>query len=358
MNETTDSVHETPPSRAACVATRKRTTPTSLNLEKEVIANAKTTTPPVAPASSTSVAPSALASMQMLRLQFTHELEEDAELDIFKGAVWHGVFGLALKSVDEEAYTCLFEPVQRAAFWRLIPPGNTEARLHAGSSLSASIILFNDAIAHAPACAMAIMQMGNHGFGWRRSHARLESLTGHIGDQPASLQTLFSLRATAECGVTASAIFSSTRTAIPEHFAMNLISPLALKIDGQIQREPPSMEVVITRLLGRLVGLLPTLTDGFLAPIARVDLLHAAAAVRMSDADVCWFAWERYSGRQKSSMPFGGLVGQIRYQGDPRDVATVLPWLRLAEWLGIGSKTTFGQGQIALDFAPQPVNAT
>lgn len=297
-------------------------------------------------------APLALASLQMLRLRFTHELEDDAELDVFKGAVWHGVFGMALMSVDKQAYCCLFESAQRAAPWRLSPPVNAEKNLIAGTKLHASVVLFNDAIQHAPACAAAIAQMGIYGFGSNRARARLEDLTGHIGDQPVTLQSLFSRHDSAECGLFADAFFSGAPVIGPKSICLQLVSPLTLKVEGHVSREAPGMATLVTRLLGRLVGLLPVIEHGFFNTDQRADLLRAAASVRPAAMDVRWFEWQRYSGRQKSVMPFGGLIGDISYSIESDEAELIWPWLRMAEWLGVGSKTTFGHGQIILITLP------
>ncbi len=292
--------------------------------------------------------------MRMLCLRFVHELEDDADLDIFKGAVWHGVFGLALKSIDDAAFACLFESVKRVPPWRLIPPRNEQTFIRAGTQLSASLILFNDAIAHAPACATAISQMGDYGFGLRRSTARLESINGNIGDKLVSLRTLFSHSDPAVCGVNAITFFINPIEPNVGKFSMKLLSPMSLKHEGRIQRQPLPIDLIITRLIGRLVGLLPSMEDGFLSTEQRSNLQKIAASVRIAKANTRWLAWERYSGKQKSSMLFGGLVGEVCFEGEPIDVSNILPWLKLAEWLGLGSKTTFGHGQIAIETTQAP----
>jgi CRISPR/Cas system endoribonuclease Cas6 (RAMP superfamily) len=35
-------------------------------------------------------------------------------------------------------------------------------------------------------------------------------------------------------------------------------------------------------------------------------------------------------------------MGSVRYEGE--NLQAILPWLRLAEWLHVGNKTTFGLG--------------
>ena len=298
----------------------------------------------------------ALAHLQILRLRFSHRLKEEATLIPFKGGVWHGVFGKALKSVDEEAYAVLFETEVRSAPWRLIAPRDATVCVRAGTMLSSEIILFNDAISYAPACAEAISRMGTLGLGEKRSQATLESLTAHIGDQQISLATLFALNDPNQCGIHASTIFTSAGSVVANQLTLRFVTPLSLKVGGEPHRETPSALVLVLRLLSRLNGLLPEHDGQVLSPQKHQRLLAVAKTINIVGADAEWFAWERYSGRQESTMPFGGLLGQVQYQGAPSDIACILPWLRVAEWIGLGSKTTFGQGQILVRTMPATPN--
>ena len=314
-----------------------------MTLETQVVTPAAET-----PQINISASGKALSHLQLLRLHFVHHLTQDTSLPPFKGAIWHGVFGLALKGVDEAAYACLFDNTARAAPWRLIAPAQAETHLAAGGTLAAEVILFNDAIAFAPACAEAIVQMGAYGFGEKRSHATLETLTGHIGEKTVTISQLFSLPDATACGIYANVIFAKLHDPRAERFELRFVTPLSLKAEGKPQRETPTVEALVARTLGRLIGLLPDLPDGFISTADRTALLAHAEAIEATQTDVEWFHWERYSGRQKSTMPFGGLVGRVQYRGTPAAIAAVLPWLTLAQWIGLGSKTTFGQGQIAL----------
>jgi CRISPR/Cas system endoribonuclease Cas6 (RAMP superfamily) len=42
-------------------------------------------------------------------------------------------------------------------------------------------------------------------------------------------------------------------------------------------------------------------------------------------------------------MPLEGVTGRLHFEGP---VGPLLPWLQLADWLQIGTKTTFGFGVI------------
>ena len=305
--------------------------------------------------------PSCLGKLQILDLQFTHQFTQSAELESFKGGIWHGVFGCALKEIDEAAYQCLFSSTSRTQPWRLIAPRSTKQFFRDGDSLTATITLFNDAIEYTPACAEAIIRMGELGLGARRSHARTCEINGHVGDLPKPLAALMAMPDARHCGIYGNAIFQSlshsmslsqalphtTNTQI-ESIALHLVSPLSLKQSGTASRTTPAAESVVRRLIARLAALLPADEGGLLSANEKRQLLCAAATLAAHSVDVTWADWARYSGRQKSTMPFGGLQGTLFFSGDADAIALVRPWLGLAERVGLGSKTTFGLGHIQL----------
>ncbi|RLC18770.1 MAG: hypothetical protein DRI57_07960 [Deltaproteobacteria bacterium] len=74
-------------------------------------------------------------------------------------------------------------------------------------------------------------------------------------------------------------------------------------------------------------------------------LSHAADDVRTVSSDLRWEHAIRYSNRQKRSMPFGGLIGEVTFAGD---LAPFWPFILLGEWMHVGKKTSFGLGQYEL----------
>jgi len=61
-----------------------------------------------------------------------------------------------------------------------------------------------------------------------------------------------------------------------------------------------------------------------------------------------WDDWDRFSGRQKKWMKFGGLTGDVSYSGDLQPFMEIL---KLGEWIHIGGKTSFGLGKYNLEIA-------
>lgn len=80
--------------------------------------------------------------------------------------------------------------------------------------------------------------------------------------------------------------------------------------------------------------------------VSNVGLLAAQAAeIKVSENNLHWFDWERYSRRQDAAMKFGGLKGKTSFTGD---LGPFLPYLRLGEAVNVGQATTFGLGRFCL----------
>lgn len=84
-------------------------------------------------------------------------------------------------------------------------------------------------------------------------------------------------------------------------------------------------------------------------PLGHAPLAVAAAAdgVTIARAEVVREKIVRRSTRTGQRHPLGGVVGAAVYEG--AGVAASMPWLRLAEALGVGKHATFGNGRIAVD---------
>lgn len=72
-------------------------------------------------------------------------------------------------------------------------------------------------------------------------------------------------------------------------------------------------------------------------------LLEAASDIRITERDLSWYDWERWSNRQQSSMRLGGQIGRLRLEGDLTPFAQLLA---TAELLHVGKGTTFGLGWV------------
>ena len=286
----------------------------------------------------------AFASLPLLRMPFAHRMQGDLRLEPFKGGLWHGVFGASLHDISVEAFECLMEQADDARRpWALHPPEMTDEWVPAGGVMRGSLLLAGTpAIAHAAACAQALQRMGERGFGSERVRATLVELGArHADGTEATLAAVVSAPPTAldvwriaACGA---------RDTAPAGLRLRLATPLRIKHEGELLRAVPPLDILMRRLLARLVLLLPQQPGGLFEPGERDELLYLALAAPLVAHQLMGVEWTRYSARQKRTMPFEGLLGTLEY-GPPAGV--LLPWFALAEWLQLGAKTTFGFGVV------------
>jgi len=70
-----------------------------------------------------------------------------------------------------------------------------------------------------------------------------------------------------------------------------------------------------------------------------------ADAVRLARCDLRHVETERRSGHTGQVHPLGGFVGMVEYEGE---LAEFIPFLKAAEWTGVGRQTVWGKGAIRI----------
>ena len=68
-----------------------------------------------------------------------------------------------------------------------------------------------------------------------------------------------------------------------------------------------------------------------------------AARVRMTHCEIARVETERRSSRTGQTHPIGGFVGEAEYEGD---LSEFIPYLKAAQWTGVGRQTVWGKGEI------------
>ena len=82
------------------------------------------------------------------------------------------------------------------------------------------------------------------------------------------------------------------------------------------------------------------------APFDAAALVAHAAMLTDDRSALHWRDGARYSARQKQETPLGGVVGRWTLRGD---LAPLLPWLWLGQWLHLGKATAMGLGGYTLE---------
>jgi len=120
---------------------------------------------------------------------------------------------------------------------------------------------------------------------------------------------------------------------------------MELKAEGKLI-EKPEFSVLAARIRDRVSTLMQMYADGPLA-IDFAAFGERASRVRMSRCEIEHVSAFRKSGRTGQTHSLGGFIGETDYEGD---LAEFIPYLRAAEWTGVGRQTTWGKGETALHF--------
>jgi hypothetical protein len=114
-----------------------------------------------------------------------------------------------------------------------------------------------------------------------------------------------------------------------------------LKADGEVT-VAPEFGVLLARARDR-VSVLMSLYGGGAPDIDYRALGERARLVRMSRCELHREEAMRLSSKTGHRHPLSGFVGEADYEGD---LTEFLPWLRAAEWTGVGRQTVWGKGTI------------
>ncbi|PVZ80647.1 hypothetical protein C9426_32715 [Serratia sp. S1B] len=275
---------------------------------------------------------------QLLRLHITLQLTEDTQLPAFKGSMWHGWLGQALKAVDERVYATLYgqHAVQQPKPYVICPNEDLKKQWCKYELLSFELLLIGEAASLAPRVLEALEYGQILGLGEQRTPAVLLSVCSQLpgryrpGLHPTLLAEWLYPQPTLE----------------PIEVALQLQTPMRWKFNGQIQQPQAFPLDVWIRHIQRRIKLLGTF---WVADQPELYNRLYLDLPRMSDYEVQHYLyfedWQRYSAVSDGMLPFGGVKGQISYQGE---ISEVLPWLQAGEVLHLGGKTTFGLGKYRL----------
>lgn len=131
-------------------------------------------------------------------------------------------------------------------------------------------------------------------------------------------------------------------SAFQGRLAVEFVSPLALKRDGEVLRHAPRLGELVRAAARRILALAAGWSD-VAVPADLRGLFTRADRARVAAADTRPAKWLRDSRRQGRGVPMQGVVGTVRYTGVD---AAVLPWLELGAVLHLGKGTAFGLGRI------------
>lgn len=303
--------------------------------------------------------------------RLTLEAIDVLHLPAYKGSALRGSFGHAFRQVvcplfREDCLGCeltqrcvyhyIFETIPRDGdpFVRnktdkvphpyvIRPTLDSVEEYEKGAELAFDLILIGKAIDYLPYFAYTFIHMGKTGLGRGRGKFFLKRIDAMDLDGKsielyrAGDEILKNESAYINCGAL------MERCSPPQRVTLRFLTRLELKAK---KRHPEiSFGMLFRRLFARVVTLGHLHCGINFTGLDFSGLSHAADEVKTVSSNLDWEHATRYSNRQGRRMPFGGLLGEVTFEGD---FAPFWPFILLGEWIHVGKKTTFGLGRYEL----------
>jgi len=300
-------------------------------------------------------------------------LADDAFLPIYKGSTFRGAFGVALRKVvctlrNKECQDCLlssrciyaqiFEPtswnycssrtVAPPHPYIIEPDPSTRTRFSTGNLFCFNLLLFGEFVSYLPYFIYAVETMGTVGIGKRIGNGRAKFSIVKVSD---------------ECG---EVIYDScSKKIVPlikpytlptpvmkddvqGVLSISLKTPMRFKAGNKLSVKL-TFEGFIKAALRRVSAMHDAYGDGD-PPLNYKAIIAEAAIVATRNSALKWLDWKRYSNRQDEEMLFGGLQGNISFEGN---IGKFMQIIEQARIIHVGKQATFGLGSFDYHWEPE-----
>lgn len=292
-------------------------------------------------------------------IQVEGQFKGEGSLPPFRGATLRGGFGYHLKRTvchrkqgtcqdcivrTTCAYSCIFEgvPPDERQIMRLYPyvpqpftflvNGEEPTWIERGAPFLFGMRLFGRALDLFPYIVYSLIQMGQEGLGKDRIPFRITRII-----QPAFQSEIYRQEENCIRKVQKEVIPNSVSSG--ERVQVDFLTPVRLRVHGQ---EPSSLR--FEDLIRAVIRRFSILTHFYGTPYEENGFdLSALCAVRTVFEQIRTVEFRRFSGRQKRSVEMSGLLGTLVFEGE---LEPFLPWLAVAQVIGVGKATSFGFGRI------------
>jgi hypothetical protein len=124
---------------------------------------------------------------------------------------------------------------------------------------------------------------------------------------------------------------------------IQFLTPTELK-SGQAIAARPEFVHLAARVRDR-ISTLRELYGGGALDLDFREFGERASLIRMTHCDIRRVDLKRRSSRTGQVHSIGGFVGEAHYEGE---LGEFVPYLKAAQWTGVGRQTVWGKGQIAV----------
>jgi len=309
-----------------------------------------------------------LAPFNFAVFRVTLEAIDELHLPAYKGSAIRGGFGHTFRRVvcplkrqncddcelsSKCVYSYIFEtmPSKDDPFLRNVrdkvahpyiirPPLDDREKYEPGEELEFDLVLIGKAMGYLPYFAYTFIQMGENGLGCGKGKFMLKSIDsmGLNGDDTRIYHSGDEVLKNTNRPITCKDLIESFPP--PGKCTFRFLTRLELK---EKRKYPEiSFGTLFRRLLARITTLAHLHCGIDCAKLDFSGLSHAADEIKTVNSYLRWEHAIRYSNRQMQRMPFGGLLGDITFEGD---LTPFRPFILLGEWVHVGKKTSFGLGR-------------
>lgn len=310
--------------------------------------------------------------LPLARYRFTYRFNEAFELPEYAGSLLRGQFGAALRRVScmtraaectgcALRATCPYPAVFEAPApdehtfqkfsaipnpYVMEPPSPGARSLCAGDSLQFTLVLFGHALDRLPLISFALQKVIEGGLGRERARGSLECIEVQDPDNE-SFEPVWLAGDPAIAAHDKRFVFRpQAQASAPERVTLAIHTPLRLQQQGRPVRPAALTPRKLIADLLRRITLLAEFHANRPDLVPNAPQLVAHADTLQHHHDLRWYDWSRYSSRQQREMTLGGALGTWTFEGD---LAPLLPWLRLGQWLHVGKNASLGMGRYQLD---------
>jgi hypothetical protein len=300
--------------------------------------------------------------LPVARFRLTFQAVDALRLPAYAGSAWRGAFGHALKRlvcVTREprcppcllyrscSYPYLFETPPDPSIpllrkypaaphpFLLRPPADTRRPLAAGEATVLDLSLFGCGNRYLAYVIHALRQAAERGLGTDRGRLALAAVDQETDEGWTRIHE-------PEGPLTPAPPRLPEPPPVPDRVTLVLETPLRLAVaNDRVTPEALRFTHLFGSLLRRISLLVAFHTDKKL-DVDFAALARAADAVPLAAVRLRWRDWSRYSSRQRSTVPMGGLVGEIDLAG--AGLEPFWPYLWLGQWTHAGKGAVMGLG--------------
>lgn len=311
-----------------------------------------------------------LSHFTFAKFRFTIKAVEEMALPAYKGAVFRGGFGYAFKKIvciqrtKKECSECLLhkscvysyvfetappEDTRVLRLYRTVPhpfviepPLSGERIVKQNDALTFNLILIGRAVDYLPYFILTFAELGKQGIGKNRSKFILEKVEYlDISGEGKTIYTCENEKLQSDYALlNAAQLNRAGESNGNSRIEIEFLTPFRARFDGKIT-DDIGFHIIFRNLIRR-VSSLQYFHCGRELECDYKAYIEDAEKIETVSNNLQWLDWERYSTRQKQKMTLGGVLGNVKYEGDFRQFMQIL---RLGEYIHVGKGTSFGLGK-------------